>query len=188
MNTDQRLTQYMERYRPVLVTLAEAMIAPGLRGALDASDLVQNTLMEAHRDAGDIAASGEGPFFAWLRAALRNNVLDAAKHLTAQKNDYRRNVRISDLEASFSRLDLALVDDETSPSQKVEKNEQVVIMLAELQKLAVDQRTAIILKHLRGLSLNEVADSMRLSESSTAGLLHRGRQQLVRLLGDRNRD
>ena len=38
----------LERFRPVLVTIAEAMISPAYRGDIEASDLVQQTLLEAH--------------------------------------------------------------------------------------------------------------------------------------------
>ena len=173
------LANCMEKFRPVLLTLAEAMISPGLRGNLDASDLVQLTFLEAHQKTDQLAAIGEGPIFAWLRKALQHNVLDAVKHLKAQKNDIRRTLRCSEIGESFHFIEQFIAASDTSPSQFVQRNEQITLMLAAIQDLPANQRTAIILKHLRGHSLMEVADALQLTESATAGLLHRGRQQLV---------
>ncbi len=57
-----------------------------------------------------------------------------------------------------------------------------------MQELPLQQRTAIILKHLQGLPLREVAESMNITESATAGLLHRGRQQLASRMKGRTHD
>ena len=191
MESDRRLAQSLEKFRPVLVTLAEALIAPAFRGSLEASDIVQQTLLEAGtgtQEAESIIDQGDGAFFAWLRQALRNNVLDAVKHLTAQKNDVRRNVSVSVLEESFVRLDQVVAADDTSPSQVVQRNEQVEVMLAAMQDLPANQRMALVLKHLRGQSLQEVAEALGLSESAVAGLLHRGRQQLAKRLEAQGHD
>ena len=85
MDRRDAVEKALERFRPVLVTLAEAMISPAYRGNIEASDLVQQTLMEAHTHARILGAFDEGPFFAWLRKALQNNLLDAVKHLTPRR-------------------------------------------------------------------------------------------------------
>ena len=60
--TDNAVEKVFERFRPVLVTLAEAMISPSYRGNIEASDLVQQTLMEAHTHARLLETFDEGPF------------------------------------------------------------------------------------------------------------------------------
>ncbi len=169
-------------FRPVLLSLAEAMISLPLRGDLEPSDLVQQTLLEAHCNAPQLALMSPAAFFSWLRNALNHNVLDAIKHLKAQKNDVRRRVRASDLEASFIRLEQILVADETSPSEALQRNEQICRMLAALQTLPENQRKAVILKHLNGRSLKDIAEVLGLSEPAAAGVLHRGRQRLAQCL------
>ena len=79
---------------------------------------------------------------------------------------------------------MMLVDEKTSPSEVLQKNEQLCLMLSALQTLPDNQRSSLIMKHLKGLSLKEVAEAMQLSESATAGLLHRGRQRLAQCLED----
>lgn len=170
------------RLRPVLLTLAEALISPALRVEVDASDLVQQTLMEAHQQSEILASFDDGPFFSWLRKALRHNVLDAVKRLSTQKNDAARRIRAADIDNSFVRLDELLIADDTSPSEIVQRNEQIALLLAAIQELPRNQREAVILKHLRGYTLRQVAEELGVSETAAAGLLHRGRKQLVEQL------
>ena len=177
-----KLANCMGKFRPVLLTLAETMISPALRGNLEASDLVQLTLLEAHRHADQLAAAGERPLLAWLHKALEHNFLDAVKHLKAQKNDIRRTLRCSEIGESYHVIEQLFAADDTSPSQFAQRKEQVVLMLAAIQELPPNSRTAIIMKHLRGHSLKEVADAMELTESATDLLLRSGRKQLVKLL------
>ncbi|MCA9062980.1 MAG: sigma-70 family RNA polymerase sigma factor [Planctomycetaceae bacterium] len=177
----------IRRFRPVLVTLAEALISPSLRAEIDASDLVQQTLMEAHQQEQVLNSIGEGPFFSWLRNALRHNVLDAVRHLKTQKNEAARRVRAADIEDSFIRLEQLLIADDTSPSERIQRNEQIALLLAAVQELPDGQKEAVMLKHLRGFSLQQVAEALGLSEPAAAGLLHRGRRQLVQRL-EKHRD
>lgn len=174
----------IERLRPVMLTLAEALLSPAYRVELEASDLVQQTLLEAHQQAHLLNSIDDGPFFAWLRTALQHNLLDAVKNLRTLKNDARRTVRASELEDSFVRLEQLFASDETSPSEVAQRNEQTAALLETIQCLPDNQRKAIILKHLRGHSLQEVAGILGLSEPAAAGLLHRGRKQLIERLGD----
>ncbi len=178
----------IERFRPILLTLAEAMISPLLRRDLEASDLVQQTLMEAHQHADKLADMESKIFYSWLRTCLKHNLLDTVKRLTTQKQDVRRHYIASDLADSFDRLDKVLVADQTSPSQIVQRNEQVSILLQHLQDLPPNQRTAVIMKHLRGYSLRDIAESLGLTEPAVAGLLHRGRQHLVAAMETRGQD
>ena len=80
-----RVEENLQRFRPVLLSLAETLISPAFRGDLEASDLVQQTLLEAHGHSELLATLGDAPFFQWLRKALRHNVLDAVKSLKTQK-------------------------------------------------------------------------------------------------------
>lgn len=186
--SETHIAKSLNHFRPIMLTLAEAMISSTLRGDLEPSDLVQQTLLEAHCNAEQLALLNQPAFFSWLRNALNHNVLDAVKHLRAQKNDIRRRVRESDLEASFMRLEQILIADETSPSEVVQRNEQICLMLAAVQTLPDNQRRAVILKHLNGRSLREIAEVLGLSEPAAAGVLHRGRQRLAQCLEEQRDD
>jgi RNA polymerase sigma-70 factor, ECF subfamily len=177
--TQQQTEDDLERRRPILISLAEALLTPAFRGHLDASDLVQQTLMEAHCRIEELSKMDEAPLLAWLYSALKHNVLDAIKHLRTAKRNVARSVRVGDLQNSFVRLEQLLVADDTSPSQVLQRNEDINRMLTALQTLPSKQRMAVILKHLRGHTLKEVSEILKVSESAVAGLLHRGRKQLL---------
>lgn len=180
--TRQQTENDMNRHRPVLISLAEALLSSALRGHVDASDLVQQTLMEAHGKIEELVKLDDAPLLAWLHSALRHNVLDAVRHLRTAKNNVARSLRLGDLQNSFVRLEQLLVADDTSPSQVMQRNEDITRMLAVLQTLPSKQKMAVILKHLRGHTLKEVSEILEVSESAVAGLLHRGRQQLLFLM------
>jgi RNA polymerase sigma-70 factor, ECF subfamily len=182
--TQQEIEDALTRRRPILLSLAEALLFPKFRGHIDASDLVQQTLLEAHANIHELSNYAEANLDAWLRVALKHNMLDAVRHAQAAKNNVARNIRDCDLQNSFLRLEQLLVANDTSPSQVVQRNEDSARMLAAIQTLATNQRMAIILKHLRGHSLHEVSEILEISESAAAGLLHRGRQQLLRCLNE----
>ncbi|MCA9058100.1 MAG: sigma-70 family RNA polymerase sigma factor [Planctomycetaceae bacterium] len=179
---DSVLEARILRFRPVLMTLAEALISPACRGEIDASDIVQQTCLEAHQQSRALVELDEGPFFGWLRKAMRHNLLDAVRHLKTQKNEMTRRIRISEIEGSFVRLEEILIADSTSPSAVVERNEQTARLLAAMQELTPLQKQAVILKHLQGYTLSQVAEALSVSEPAAAGLLHRGRKQLVERL------
>jgi len=150
LSDDQAMAERLQRLRPALITLAEALIAPAVRSELDASDLVQQTLLEAHLDRQSLSIFSEQQVLSWLREALRHNVVDAARHLKTQKNDVRRNCRLGDLHTTVTRIADLLAADQTSPSEYVEREEQVAKLLEAMQSLTDGQRQAVILKHLRG--------------------------------------
>ncbi|MEZ6134962.1 MAG: sigma-70 family RNA polymerase sigma factor [Pirellulaceae bacterium] len=185
--TQQQTEDSLDRHRPILISIAEALLSPALRGHVDASDLVQQTLMEAHCNIEELLKLDDSPLLAWLRSALKHNVLDAVRHLRTAKKNITRNLRLGDLHDSFVRLEQLLVADDTSPSQVMQRNEDISRMLAALQTLPTNQRMAVMLKHLRGHTLREVSEMLEVSESAVAGLLHRGRQQLLlRMQEDRS--
>ncbi|MCU0707884.1 MAG: sigma-70 family RNA polymerase sigma factor [Pirellula sp.] len=172
----------IQRMRPILRTIAEAWMPPKLRSDLDASDLVQHTLLEAHQSADLLARLNEPQFSAWLHTALRHNFLDAVRRVNVLKSKGVGPISVSELEDSCLRLEELLVANDTSPSEVLERNEQSLRLLEAMQTLPERQRQAIIQKHLRGASLKQVAESLEISESAAAGLLHRGRMALVAIL------
>ncbi len=184
VSNEQALAEKLHRLRPALISLAEALLAPAVRSELDASDLVQQTLLEAHLDCKSLVSFSEQQVLSWLREALRHNVIDAARHLKTQKKDVRRNRRLSDLHSTVIRLAELIAADQTSPSQRLEREEQVSRLLEAMQSLTANQRQVIILKHLRGWTLERVSEETGQTVTAVAGLLYRARQSLCRLLGD----
>src|SRR5262245_58886234 len=64
------LGQLLESYRRYLALLARVQIGQRLQGKVDASDLVQETFLEAHRNFSRFQGASEGQLVRWLRQIL----------------------------------------------------------------------------------------------------------------------
>jgi RNA polymerase sigma-70 factor (ECF subfamily) len=149
--------------------------------------VVQLTLLEAHQAKQQLRGRSEAEILGWLRTALARNLADEIRKLGAGKRAAAREESLQQaLEESSSRLEAWLAAEQSSPSQQAERQEQVLRLTATLARLPDKQRQAVELRHLKGMSLAEVAGEMDCSKAAVVGLLHRGVEKLRQLLGEEN--
>ncbi len=173
------------RFRDYLIFLAREKLGVSPHSHLEASDLVQQTLLEAHRKEDQFRGTNEAELAGWLRQLLAYNLADALRALGRAKRDVSRERTLeSDLDASSARLGDWLVADQSSPSQCVERHEQAVRLASALAALPPAQREALVLRHFHGRSLAEISQRLDRSPSAVAGLLKRGAQTLRTMLQD----
>jgi RNA polymerase sigma-70 factor (ECF subfamily) len=173
----------LERHRPYLNLLASAHLRGRQGTKLDASDVVQQTLLDAFAKKDQFRGLSEGELAAWLRQILKNNLLEAARNQQRDKRDVRREQPLaSGIDESFARADHWLAAVQSTPSQQAVREEDLLKLSEALAVLPEPQRDAIILHHLQGLKLTEVATAMERTEASVAGLLFRGLAKLQTLL------
>jgi RNA polymerase sigma-70 factor (ECF subfamily) len=173
----------LEDFRSYLLLLARMQLDGGLRNRIDASDVVQQTLLEAHAKADQFSGDDSG-LAAWLRQALVNNLREAWRALRRAKRDVRREQDLdAAIEQSSARLAGVLAAPHSSPSQRAVRNEDLLRLADALTKLPTPQREAIILHHLQGASLAEAAERLGRTDAAVAGLLHRGLRKLRELMG-----
>jgi RNA polymerase sigma-70 factor, ECF subfamily len=179
---DEGLPRPLEQYREYLRLLARLNLDHRLRGALDPSDIVQQTLLKAHENLASFRGRTDAELRGWLRAILAQQLA-----LIARKRG-RRPVRIHSLEASLeqssARLESLLASEDTSPSQDAMHAERLVELAMAMDSLPEDQRTAVELRYLQGLSVSAVAERMARTTVSVTGLLYRGTQALKRRMGE----
>jgi RNA polymerase sigma-70 factor (ECF subfamily) len=170
----------LERFRAYLALLARLQVSPGLRDKVDLSGVVQQTLFEAHQELrGSSRERTQAELAAWLRSILSHNLADGLRKLAARKRDARRDRSLSTaLDDSSSRLEKWLATPESSPSQKVIRQEQTLRVAEALARLPENQRRAIELHHLQGRALREIAEELNTTKAAVAGLLHRGLKSL----------
>jgi RNA polymerase sigma-70 factor (ECF subfamily) len=171
------------RFRDYLLLLARAQLSPRFRARLDPSDLVQQTLLEAHRDFAQFQGTTSEELRAWLRRILFRNLLNATRDLHALQRDVDREVAVEQLiAASSARLEAWLADGRLTPTEQAERSEQLVRVAGALGQLPEAQRAAIEMCYLQDLSRREAAEVLNVTEPALHGLLFRGLRQLRRLL------
>jgi RNA polymerase sigma-70 factor (ECF subfamily) len=179
------LGRLLETYRRYLALLARMQIGQRLQGKVDASDVVQDTFLEAHRNFPRFRGVSEGEFVAWLRQILAGNLADLLRRYLGARG---RDVRLErEIQESFDRssvlLDRGLVAPVSSPSQQAARREQAVILADALEQLPDDYRDVLVLRHLEGLSFPEVARRMGRSLDSVEKLWMRGLARLRQIMG-----
>jgi RNA polymerase sigma-70 factor (ECF subfamily) len=174
----------LERYRDYLGLLARLQVDRRLQGKLDPSGVVQQTLLEAHQALDQLKGRTEAEVLAWLRTALAHNLADEVRRLGSGKREAGREESLQQaLEQSSARLEAWLQPEQSSPSAQAIRHEEALRLTAALARLPEKQRQAIELRHLRALSLAEVADGLGCTKGAVVGLLHRGTKKLRELLG-----
>jgi RNA polymerase sigma-70 factor, ECF subfamily len=169
----------LERFREYLRLLARLQLDPRLRGKLDPSDVVQQTLLEAYQKRDQFRGSTEGEWLAWLRQALAHNLADALRAFGQAKRDLARERSLeAAVEASSRRLEAWLAAEQSSPSQQAQRHERALRLAQALATLPDDNREALVLHYCEDWPLTDIATHLGRTPAAVAGLLKRGLKQL----------
>ncbi len=175
----------VEQFRSYLLLLARMQLGRQPRHRLEASDLVQQTLLDAHRQREQFRGQQPAEMAAWLRRMLACNLADALRALQRGKREVAREQSLeAALADSSARLQEWLAAEQSSPSQQAIRNEQLLHVADALCALPDAQREAVMLHYWQELPLLEVAAQMGRTPASIAGLLQRGLKTLRALLDE----
>ena len=178
----------LDRYRDYLLLLARAQLPDWVRGELDASDLVQQTLLVAHRDRDQFRGTSGAELAGWLRTILGHRLSNAVRDLRRDKRDVGRVRSLEQsLAESSARLEDWLAQSSLSPAERADRTEQLLRLAAVLVRLPDAQRRAVELRYLQGLSVKAVAAAMGRTPAAVGGLLHRALVELQALMTDPSR-
>ncbi len=176
----EALGQLLEAERTALHRLAQRQLEGRITVRVDASDVIQQTFLEAHRSFEQFAGQDARELAAWLKGILDHKVASTIRdHTLLQKRNLSRE-RSMDDSRDGAPLKQDLEAGHSSPSQKAIRGEEAERLSQALAALPADQGEAVRLRHLEGWALADIAAHLGRTPAATAGLIKRGMQALRR--------
>jgi RNA polymerase sigma-70 factor (ECF subfamily) len=183
-NVPGAIDELFARCRGYLSLIARVNVESWLQAKADASDLVQQTMMEAYRGFDKFHGRSEAEWLAWLKRILEHNAADFVRRFQGAKRHVGKEIALSPPtdDSTAARLDPAAPGD--TPSQAMVKLESELQLAEALEKLTPDYREVIVLRNLQRLSFDEVAQRLDRSRPAAQMLWMRAMQKLQQLLQD----
>jgi RNA polymerase sigma-70 factor (ECF subfamily) len=181
----EALGALLAMHRRYLALLARTQISRRLQGKVDASDLAQETLLEAHKHFPIFRGTSEAAFTAWLRSILAGLVANhVRRYFGTQQRDARleRSLAI-EIDGTSCALERGVVAAIASPSENAVRREAALLLADALELLPDHYRQVILLRHVDGLSFAEVAARLERSVDSVEKLWVRALARLRKTLG-----
>jgi RNA polymerase sigma-70 factor (ECF subfamily) len=176
--------ELLGRHREPLRRMIGLRMDPALARRVDASDIVQDVLIEANRRLEEYLKNPALPFHLWLRHIAQDRVIDAhRRHRQAQRRSLDREQPLQVADRSSLDLAAGLIDPELTPASAAVRQELERRFQTALATMANDDREIILMRHYEQLSNKEVAAALGLSEAAAAMRYLRAIRRVRALLG-----
>lgn len=164
--------------------VARAQVESWLRVKVDASDLVQQTMLEAHRDFKRFQGQSEKEWLAWLRRILAHNMADFVRCYrgTSKRAGREVPIRLGDTTAAFGAPEPAAPG--PTPSQEFLQIDAELRVAEAVSRLPPDYQEVIMLRNLQRLPFAEVAERMERSRPAVQMLWMRAIRRLQEILAE----
>lgn len=170
--------------RSYLLVLARAQVEGRLRAKVDASDIVQQTLLEAYRGLSRFEGATEAEWLGWLKRILAHNAADAARHFHGtDKRQAGREIGLEQLAAS-SNASINLPAPVDTPSQYLVDKERELQVADALSRLPAEYREVVFLRNVQRLPFDELAQRLGKSRPAAQMLWMRAIKKLQSLVND----
>jgi RNA polymerase sigma-70 factor (ECF subfamily) len=168
----------LEHFRSYLLAIANRQLDPVLRVKGGASDIVQETFLEAQRDFGQFAGTTAAELRAWLLRLMTNNLANFARsYRSTSKRDLDREVGLPGATV-FGPTGGGLAGDTPTPSVEAMSQEMESAVERAIQRLPEDQRQVILLRNREDRPFDEIAVLMGRSENAVRKLWFRAVERL----------
>ena len=144
----------------------------------DAREITQDAFIKAFRSLDRFRF--DASFYTWLYRITVNLTIDFRRRMAKRRADEFDETRMQKDEAGGA----AHGHVEASPSRRLERKRLADRIQAAIDQLPADQRTAIMLRELEGLSYKEIAETMECAEGTVMSRLFYGRKKLQEILRD----
>jgi RNA polymerase sigma-70 factor (ECF subfamily) len=174
-------------FRQRLRDMAASTLPAEVTGRADASDIVQQTLAEAHQAFSAFHGKSLQELYVWLAAILNNNVNDAVReHVMAQRRTVRAECHLEEGSHAGGGWDAVSAPDQTTPSKAAARAEAHERLQQAIEKLPPRQRTAVRMRHLENRPLADIATELDCTPQAAAAAIARGLRALRDELHDLN--
>lgn len=173
------------RHRGRLKRLIQARWDQRLSRRIDPSDVIQETWIAATAKLDDYIRYRPIRFYPWLRAIAVQRLIDLhRKHLRGSGKSVLREVAFNHTVSSMGLhlLGQAIADQGIAPEEQVSAKEQAELLQAALEQLSDRDREVIVLRHMEGLSVADVADVLGIAEGTVKSRHFRSLTRLHALL------
>jgi RNA polymerase sigma-70 factor (ECF subfamily) len=181
------VNELLERHREALRRMVAARMDRGMAQRIDASDIVQEALLEAHRRLRDYIGDATLPFHLWLRQIARDRLIDAHRRNRAQRRDVGREQPLAPVVgADQSSFDLAaqLRDRELTPAAAALRQELVNRFWSALEQLDEQDREIVLMRYAERLGNGEVSELLGLTPAAAGMRFLRATRRLQRVLAE----
>ena len=166
-------------FRDYLMVLARSQVSVDLRGRIDPSDLVQETLCDALRDLPRYRGRTRAEMMGWLRSVLKFNLIDRLRRLRLEGRVVSFDASLDQTSHGMSHL---LQASRSAPEVRAVREEDALTLATMLGQLSPPQAEAIVLKHCQGMSVVEIGRHMNRTPDAVGGLLRHGMRRLRELM------
>ncbi len=165
--------------RQYLLMIANSVIGPDLQAKVGASDLVQETFVEAQRHLSAFRGKTEAELRAWMRRILECRLSNLRRrHLATEMRAVRREVAIETLLAESEGNGDVLASQSPSPSNHAARAELTAALEQALGRLPEHYRQAVALRHQEQLSWDEIGGRMECTADAARKVWSRAIRQL----------
>ena len=165
---DDLLGEFREPLRRVI----DLRLDPAVARRVDASDIVQDVLIEANQRLTEYLKSPVMPFHLWLRHLAQDRIIDThRRHRLAQRRSVDREQPIARpawADESSIGLVAQLIDTERTPTSEAIQHELQKRLSGAIDQLSDDDREIVLMRHHEGLSNQEVAKALDLTEAAAS--------------------
>jgi len=181
---EQARNELFEKCRAYVTLVARAQIGSWLQAKVDHSDLVQQTLLEAHRGLDDFRGTTDGEWLAWLKRIVEHNAADFVRHYgTAGKRRVAREVSLEVRAGDDSQGPARDPRDPgETPSQIVLRREEEMKISQAVSRLPEDYQEVIVLRNLERLPFDEIAQRLGRSRPAVQMLWMRAIRKLQEIV------
>jgi RNA polymerase sigma-70 factor (ECF subfamily) len=163
--------------------VARAQVESWMQAKVDASDLVQQTLLEAHRGFTKFEGNTEGEWLAWLKQILAHNAQDFVRRYRTDKRHAAREVALqTPADGASGSYFRDPPDGGQTASQILLQQEREIELADAIAQLSPDHHEVIMLRNLQRLPFDEVARRMGRSRPAVQMLWMRALHKLEELM------